>query len=45
MRTLLHLRRPADSHFHPHPFHPLFSIVASFVLAILAVLILAVSAR
>jgi len=45
MGTLLHSRRPADSHFHPHPFHPLFSLVASFMLAILAVLILAVSAK
>jgi hypothetical protein len=45
MRTLEHFRRSGDSHFHAHPFHPLFSLVASFVLAVLVVLILTVTAK
>ena len=45
MKTLLHSRQLADSHSHSHPFHLLFSLVASFVLAILAVLMLVVTAK
>ncbi len=45
MRTLEHFRRSGDSHFHAHPFHNLFALVVSFVLAVLAVLTLTVSAK
>jgi hypothetical protein len=45
MRTLEHFRRSRDSHLHAHPFHTLFALVAGFVLAILAVLILIVPAK
>ena len=45
MWTLEHFRRSGDSHFHAHPFHTLFALVAGFVLAVLAVLILTVPAR
>ena len=45
MRTLDHVRRSGDSHFHAHPFHTLFALIAAFVLVILAVLTLTVSAR
>jgi len=43
MKTLIHLRRRGDSYFHPQ--HAIFSLVASFVLAALVVLILVSSAR
>jgi hypothetical protein len=45
MKTLLHFRETHDSYFHPHPLHTVFSLVISFVLALLAVLILTVSAK
>jgi hypothetical protein len=45
MRTLEHFRRSDDRNFHAHPFHTLFALVAGFVLAVLAVLILTVPAR
>ena len=45
MKTLMHLSRSGDSSFRPHPHHTLFSLVASFVLAVLAMLILAVTAK
>jgi hypothetical protein len=45
MKTLLHFGRSGGSYFRAHPHHSLFSLVASFVLAALAVLILAVSAK
>jgi hypothetical protein len=45
MKTLIHLKRHGNSHFHLHPQHALFSLVASFVLAVLVVLILVSSAR
>lgn len=45
MKTLIHFRRPGDSYFRAHPLHALFSLVASFVLAVLAVLILTVPAK
>jgi hypothetical protein len=38
-------RRSGDSHFHTHPFHTLFVLVAGFVLVVLAVLILTVPAK
>jgi hypothetical protein len=45
MRTLKHFRRSGDSHLHAHPLHTLFALVAGFVLAVLAVLILIVPAK
>lgn len=45
MKTLTHLKRHGDSYFHLHPQHAIFSLVASFVLAVLVVLILASSVR
>jgi metal-dependent amidase/aminoacylase/carboxypeptidase family protein len=38
-------RRAGPGHIRGHDFHTLFSFVASFVLAVLAVLILTVSAK
>lgn len=45
MKTLIHFGRSDDSHFRPHPHHNLLSLVVIFVLAVLAVLILAVTAK
>ena len=45
MKTLTHLSRSGDSYFRAHPHHTLFSLVVSVVLAVLAVLIFAVSAK
>jgi hypothetical protein len=45
MKTLIHLKRHGNPHFHLDPQHALFSLVASFVLAVLVVLILGSSAR
>jgi hypothetical protein len=45
MKTLIHLKGHGNSHFHLHPQHAVFSLVASFVLAVLVVLILVLSAR
>jgi hypothetical protein len=45
MKTLIHLGKSGDSCFRAHPYHNLFSLVISFVLAVLAVLILAVTAK
>lgn len=45
MKTLIHLRRHGDSYFHLHPLHAMFSLAASFVLAVLVVLILVSAAR
>ena len=45
MKTLIHLKKHGTGLFHLHPQHALFSLVASFVLAVLAVLILVSSAR
>lgn len=45
MKTLIHFSRSGDSYFHSHPYHRLFSLVVTFVLAVLAVLIFAVSAK
>ena len=45
MKTLIHLKRHGGSYFHLHPQHAIFSLVASFLLAVLVVLILVSSAR
>lgn len=45
MKTLIHLKRYGDSYFHFHPLHAKFSLLAGFVLAVLAVLMLVSSAR
>jgi len=45
MKTLIHFSRSGDSFFRPHPHHTLFSLVVTFVLAVLAVLLLAVTAK
>ena len=45
MRTPMHLKRHGDSYFHLHPLHAVFSLIASFVLAVLIVLTLVPSAR
>ena len=45
MKTPIHFSRSGDSYFRAHPHHTLFSLVVTFVLAVLAVLILAVSAK
>ena len=45
MKTLIHLKSHGNTRFHFHPQHVLFSLVASFVLALLVVLILISSAR
>jgi len=45
MRTLEHFRSSGDSHFHAHPYHSLFAVVAGFVLTVLAMLILTVPAK
>jgi hypothetical protein len=41
----IHLKRHGDSYFHLHPSHAVFSLIASFVLAVLIVLTLVLSAR
>jgi hypothetical protein len=45
MKTLIHLKSHGNTYFHFHPQLALFSLVASFVLAVLVVLILVSSAR
>jgi hypothetical protein len=45
MKTSIHLKRRADSYFHLNPLHAVFSLIASFVLAVLIVLMLVPSAR
>ena len=45
MKTLLHFSGSGDSYFRAHPLHTLFSLVVSFVLVVLAVLIFTVSAK
>ena len=45
MKTLIHLKRHGDDHFHTHPLHTMFALVASLVLAGLAVLALVSSTR
>jgi len=45
MKGLVHFRKSDHSHFGEHDLYPLLSFIASFVLAVLAVLILTVSAK
>jgi hypothetical protein len=45
MKPLMHFKRAHDNYFHPHPLHPLFSVVLAFILALVAVLALTVSAK
>jgi len=45
MKTLLHFGRSGDCFSRAHSYHNLFSLVVPFVLAVLAVLILAVTAK
>lgn len=45
MKTLIHLNRHEDSYFHLHPLNAMFSLMASFVVAVLIVLMLVSSAR
>ncbi len=45
MKTLRHFSGSGESHFRAHPFHTLFLLVVSLVLAILAVLIFTVPAK
>jgi hypothetical protein len=45
MRTLLHFRTHDGGYFHSHPLHPVFSLIATFVLSVLIVLVLVSSAR
>ena len=45
MKTVMHSSRSDDSYSRAHPHHTLFSLVVSFVLAVLAVLIFTVSAK
>jgi hypothetical protein len=45
MKTLTHLKNHGNSHFHFHPQHALFALIASFVLALLIMLILVPPAR
>jgi hypothetical protein len=40
MKTLVHFRRPADHFFHFPPASTMFSVLASFILALLVMLIL-----
>ena len=45
MKTMIHSKRHGDGYFHVHPLHAMFSLVASFVLAVLIMLVLVSSAR
>ena len=45
MKTLLHFRTHDGGHFHSHPLHATFALVASFALAMLVVLLFAATAR
>ena len=45
MKMLIHLKGHGNSYFHLHAQHAVFSLVASFVLAVLVVLVLISSAR
>ena len=45
MNTLIHLKRHGEVHFHLHPLLETFSLIASFLLAVLVVLMLVSSAR
>jgi hypothetical protein len=45
MKTSIHFKRHLDSYFHVHPLHTVFSLVATFVFAVLIMLMLVSSAR
>jgi hypothetical protein len=45
MKTLLHFRTHDYEYFHSHPFHWVFSLITSFALSVLIVLVLVSSAR
>ncbi len=45
MNTLIHLKRHGEVHFHLHPLLETFSLIASFLLAVLVVSMLVSSAR
>jgi len=45
MNTLIHLERHSEGYFRLHPLHAVFSLIASFVLAVLVVLMLVSSVR
>ncbi len=45
MRMLLGAKRHDDKLFHSHPFHSLFALLTSFILTVMVVLILAMSAE
>jgi hypothetical protein len=45
MKTLLHFRTHDGGLFHSHPFHSAFALIASFVLAMLCVLLFVATAR
>ena len=45
MKTLLHFRTHDGGYFHGHPFHSAFSLIASFVLAMLVVLLFVATLR
>lgn len=45
MNTLIHLKRHGEVYFHLHPLLETFSLIASFVLVVLVVLMLVLLAR
>jgi hypothetical protein len=45
MKTLTHLKSHGNSHFHFHPQHALFALIASFVLTLMIMLVLVSSVR
>jgi hypothetical protein len=45
MRTLVHWRMERGRHFHAHPLHTTYSLIASMLLAGLLVLAFVLSAR
>ena len=45
MKTLLRFRTHDGGLFHGHPFHSAFALIASFVLAMLIVLLFVATAR
>jgi len=45
MKTLLHFRTHWGSYFHMHQLHGIFLFITSFLLAVLAVLVLVSSAK
>ncbi|HXY16361.1 MAG TPA: hypothetical protein VEI26_17860 [Terriglobales bacterium] len=45
MKTLLHFKTHDGGYFHTHPLTSVFSLIASFALSVLLVLVLVSSAR